>query len=93
MAPTRSQSSISLERLNGPRSVASVATTHFPDLLTEVQDDERADHVHTSRDANETITQSLRPVDGGYSAWKVLVAAFVFDAVLWGEEYTPPTRF
>jgi hypothetical protein len=90
MAPTRSQYSISLERLDWSRSVGPPTTSHF-NLSTEVQDDEGVNNVHASREANEPITQSLRPVDGGYSAWKVLAAAFVFDALLWGEEYTLST--
>lgn len=28
--------------------------------------------------------QSLEPADGGSSAWKVLIGAFVFEAILWG---------
>ena len=31
------------------------------------------------------IEQQLAPADGGAAAWKVLCAAFTFEAVLWGE--------
>jgi hypothetical protein len=27
----------------------------------------------------------LEPADGGYAAWRMLAAALVFEAVLWGE--------
>jgi hypothetical protein len=29
-------------------------------------------------------SQALEPADGGASAWKMLLGAFVFEAVLWG---------
>jgi hypothetical protein len=29
--------------------------------------------------------QSLEPADGGASAWRVLIGAFVFEAILWGK--------
>ncbi|PVH99950.1 MFS general substrate transporter [Periconia macrospinosa] len=29
-------------------------------------------------------TPGLPPVDGGYAAWRLLLAAFVFEALLWG---------
>lgn len=31
-----------------------------------------------------TADQSLERVDGGPSAWRMLCAAFVFEAILWG---------
>ncbi|KUJ19149.1 MFS general substrate transporter [Mollisia scopiformis] len=30
------------------------------------------------------VIQQLKPVDGGPDAWKVLIAAFIFEALLWG---------
>lgn len=33
---------------------------------------------------NEPAGQSLPPVDGGKAAWRLLCAAFVFEALLWG---------
>ena len=32
----------------------------------------------------ERVYQQLKPVDGGPAAWKLLIAAFVFEAILWG---------
>lgn len=29
--------------------------------------------------------EQLQPADGGFAAWRVLIAAFVFEALLWGE--------
>ena len=31
------------------------------------------------------INQQLKPADGGAAAWKVLFAAFMFEALLWGK--------
>lgn len=30
------------------------------------------------------VYQQLKPVDGGPAAWRLLIAAFVFEAILWG---------
>jgi len=34
--------------------------------------------------ASESEGHSLPPVDGGKAAWRLLCAAFVFEALLWG---------
>jgi hypothetical protein len=31
------------------------------------------------------ILQGLEPADGGASAWKLLLGAFSFEAILWGK--------
>lgn len=38
----------------------------------------------TETDDPERIYQQLLPVDGGPAAWKLLIAAFIFEAILWG---------
>jgi len=90
MAATLSQRSISLDRLNDTQPAGSIEAGRVARVPGGVQDDEGSIHDHPSHEANEIITQSLRPVDGGYSAWKVLIAAFVFDALLWGKDSTMP---
>ncbi|KAJ9610499.1 hypothetical protein H2200_005276 [Cladophialophora chaetospira] len=35
-------------------------------------------------DVSSTQTSSLPPTDGGAAAWRLLLAAFVFEALLWG---------
>jgi hypothetical protein len=65
-----------------------------------VLDDQRASkstsqHVSTSQrdginsDARPTeakaTSQHLEPADGGFAAWRLLCAAFVFEALLWGK--------
>lgn len=34
---------------------------------------------------DEVTAQSLPPYDGGKVAWRLLLAMFVFEALLWGE--------
>lgn len=38
-------------------------------------------------EGRDIVVQQLKPVDGGPDAWKVLIAAFVFEALLWGISY------
>lgn len=40
-------------------------------------------------EGRDIVVQQLKPVDGGPDAWKVLIAAFVFEALLWGISYNP----
>lgn len=35
-------------------------------------------------EGRDIVVQQLKPVDGGPDAWRVLIAAFVFEALLWG---------
>jgi MFS family permease len=39
---------------------------------------------HERVPGDDVLIQELKPVDGGVSAWTVLITAFVFEAVLWG---------
>ena len=32
----------------------------------------------------DPVAQYLAPADGGLAAWKVLLGAFTFEAILWG---------
>jgi hypothetical protein len=44
--------------------------------------------IHTEGSINPQqlqILQGLEPVDGGFSAWKLLFGAFSFEAILWGK--------
>ena len=34
---------------------------------------------------SEGVEQQLEPADGGAAAWRVLFAAFIFEAILFGE--------
>ncbi len=35
--------------------------------------------------SEDILIQELKPVDGGITAWTVLITAFVFEAILWGK--------
>lgn len=41
-----------------------------------------ASHVSTTEES--TTATSLPAADGGLAAWRLLIAAFVFEALLWG---------
>jgi hypothetical protein len=36
------------------------------------------------QNSHETTGQSLLPYDRGMAAWRMLISAFVFEALLWG---------
>lgn len=40
-------------------------------------------------DENQGIDQQLQPADRGAAAWKVLFAAFMFEALFWGKLRNP----
>jgi hypothetical protein len=39
---------------------------------------------------SEITEQALAPADGGPAAWRLLLAAFVFEALLWGNSLSEP---
>ena len=48
---------------------------------------QRGDIIDTAteqQDAGEATGQSLLPADRGMAAWRMLISAFVFEALLWG---------
>jgi hypothetical protein len=49
---------------------------------------EEIDHNTSTRvsdtDVEDRVIQQLLPADGGSAAWRVLISAFVFEALLWG---------
>lgn len=55
--------------------------------LAETTSHDRAQRESSVGDGNAEHDQdsSLSPVDGGHAAWKLLFAAFVFEALLWGK--------
>lgn len=40
---------------------------------------------NVSREEFDIVGQQLKPADGGLAAWRMLWAAFVFEALLWGK--------
>jgi hypothetical protein len=49
----------------------------------EQRNDETHKPSHITLERNE-INATLEPTDGGASAWKLLFASFLFEALLWG---------
>ena len=41
--------------------------------------------INNSNEPDDALVQQLEPADGGLAAWRLLVAAFVFEALLWGK--------
>lgn len=63
-----------------------MSTTMSTTLVSHELGDLEDDAVHGSRNREQEITDNrLKPVDGGIAAWRVLLAAFMFEAILWGE--------
>ena len=63
----------------------NVATTRPSLHATEIP---QSSGVGQNRDGDEedpTVAQDLQPADGGQAAWRLLTAAFVFEALMWGE--------
>ncbi|KAF1987367.1 MFS transporter, MCP family, solute carrier family 16, member 10, variant [Aulographum hederae CBS 113979] len=40
--------------------------------------------METQQEVSEVTAHSLLPCDGGIAAWRLLISAFVFEALLWG---------
>ena len=51
------------------------------------QDDASLEENNTEQEpiVLEVEGQSLAPVDGGFAAWRLICAAFMFEALLWGK--------
>lgn len=58
--------------------VVPVGTSHAPTTNPVPEDD-------------SVVMRQLQPVDGGVAAWRLLVAAFVFEALLWGAASSKPS--
>lgn len=72
-----------------PAVAAAATTTARAGAEAETRDDILLD------DAGDRIEQHLPPVDGGIAAWRLLWAAFMFEACLWGMQLLlqpPPLR-
>lgn len=59
----------------------SLELDHVP-TLTEHLRETTGDTLHT--EAGQERDQSQASHDGGRAAWRLLLAAFVFEALLWG---------
>ena len=75
-----------------PSAIAQTPTSQPDNTSIDAQPDvDRNEHFESLElDAEETRpsfpdqASSLQPIDGGAAAWRLLMAAFVFEALLWG---------
>lgn len=67
-------------------TITSIELESYPRTSRSWTDEQRIDRIynepHSSSDQQEI--NSLEPTDGGSSAWKLLLGAFLFEAILWG---------
>lgn len=57
-----------------PRTISDEVLSPLPPYNEGIEGTER-----------NAVVQQLKPADGGLEAWKVLTAAFLFEALLWGK--------
>jgi hypothetical protein len=65
-----------------------MAQTHEMSVIELHDPDDHHDHVSITQEP--TTATSLPAADGGLAAWRLLVTAFVFEALLWGQPATIP---
>jgi predicted MFS family arabinose efflux permease len=52
---------------------------------TAIPSDQQTEDIELEHGTSFTAqTATLPPIDGGYAAWRLLLAAFVFESLLWG---------
>ncbi|TVY21630.1 Fujikurins efflux protein [Lachnellula arida] len=59
-------------------------TAHFQEPISEHSPSQLGDDNNTATQGEDILIQQLAPADGGPGAWRLLAAAFVFEALLWG---------
>lgn len=59
---------------------------------TQIELVERNLPAASSIEPEQVVYPVLKPTDGGRDAWQVLIAAFFFEALLWGEASFSKTR-
>lgn len=72
--PTLSEISLELNHWDQNRAGENEQNESIGRLSRELSDPEGRD----------VVIQQLLPADGGAAAWRLLIAAFVFEALLWG---------
>lgn len=50
-------------------------------------------HVESEPTNREEMEQELAPVDGGFAAWRLLFAAYIFETLLWGQFLVTNVRY
>lgn len=82
MSATETRTSIELDawNLNGDHTSNDVRTKTEPEPRVESPR-------HSSSSSDNVLSQQLAPADSGPAAYKVLIGAFVFEALLWGTTF------
>lgn len=65
-------------------TLSSVELRHFDNAASPQTHHRDRELVAGGTEHHHAPTQHLPPVDGGLEAWRVLLAAFMFEAILWG---------
>ncbi|TVY28864.1 Fujikurins efflux protein [Lachnellula hyalina] len=65
--------------------------SHFQEPISEHSPSQLGDINNIPAQGEGILIQQLAPADGGAGAWRLLGAAFVFEALLWGDFETPST--
>lgn len=65
-------------------TMATAVNVELEDIAQQEVPDQIMATATTANGTNEIVGHSLPPVDGGKAAWRLLCAAFVFEALLWG---------
>lgn len=71
------------EKMNRRNSREAYEMQEFPGEVGALDDGAREDQ------SPDTASLVLPPSDGGKAAWTLLLAAFVFEALLWGRHISP----
>lgn len=64
---------------------------HFQEPISEHSPSQLSDDNIAAALGEDILIQQLAPADGGPGAWRLLAAAFVFEALLWGDYESPST--
>jgi len=77
--------------LRSTENIELTPVTFSRPVEVDLDADERSPSPRTNNTADELAHgeltgQGLAPTDGGPAAWRLLVAAFVFEALLWGNQ-------
>jgi hypothetical protein len=80
---TKQGGRFSLDATTTDLQFQSMAQTHEMSVI-ESHDDPDDQHDHVSIAQEPTTATSLPAADGGIAAWRLLITAFVFEALLWG---------
>jgi hypothetical protein len=88
---TSTQPNIQISLASLTESISMTQAHNTSAIELQDLDHQRLDHSinHISTTEQSTTATSLPAADGGFAAWRLLIAAFVFEALLWGQSPSP----